>query len=130
LIGAMNHTAQLLELYSQWKHLTEREGAAILASDWTEVRRCQEGKQTLQPQIVKVSDQAKRATRQAHEFEPRLRECVNQLIQLETSNSATLETRMKSTRQEKENLDRTSSRLRQIHKSYVPSQASAWNQYS
>ena len=127
----MNATVQLLELYDQWKHLTEREGAAILASDWTEARDCQQKKQTLQPEIIKASDLVKNPSRQGtDEFEPRLRECINELIQLETNNSATLETRLKSTRQEKEKLDRTSNRLRQIHKSYVPSQAPIWNQYS
>ena len=128
----MNATVQLLELYEQWKHLTEREGAAILASDCMEVRDCQQKKQKLQPEIIKVSDLVKDSSRPADgsDFEPRLRECINELIQLETNNSATLETRLNATRQEKENLDRTSNRLRQIHKSYVPSQASVWNQYS
>ena len=123
----MNASVQLLELYDQWKHLTEQEGAGILASDWTEVRRCQLSKQELQPEIIRVSNQVKNASRESEEFEPRLRERINELIRLETNNSANLETRLKSKRQEKESLDRTSQRLRQIHKSYVPSPASVWN---
>jgi hypothetical protein len=126
----MNPSVHLLELYDQWKHFTEREGAAILASDWTEVRRCQQSKQKLQPEIIKASEHIKKAARYTDEFEPRLREFINELIQLETSNSATLETRLNEARQEKETLDRTSSRLRQIHKSYIPPQAPVWNQYS
>jgi predicted RNase H-like nuclease (RuvC/YqgF family) len=123
----MNASVELLELYDQWKQLTEREGAGILASDWAEVHRCQKSKQELQPEIIKVSDQVKKASQQSGGFEPRLRERINALIQLETSNSANLETRLESTRQERESLDRTSQRLRQIHKSYIPSQAAVWN---
>jgi predicted RNase H-like nuclease (RuvC/YqgF family) len=126
----MNSTVQLLELYDQWKSLTEREGAAILASDWTEVHRCQQSKQKLQPQIIHASDEIKNLSRHMDQFEPRLRECINELIQLENFNSANLELRLKSAREEKDNLDRTSQRLRQIHKSYVPSQGSVWDQYS
>lgn len=123
----MEASVQLLELYDQWKQLTEREGAGILASDWTEVHRCQKSKQELQPEIIKVSTQVKKASQQSEELEPRLCERINELIRLERSNSANLETRLESTRQEKESLDRTSQRLRQIHKSYIPSQAAVWN---
>jgi hypothetical protein len=123
-------SAHLLELYQQWKGLTEREGAAILASNWAEVRSCQEKKQKLQPQIIKISDQLKNASRGASQFQDRIRECVNELIQLETRNSANLAGRLQTAKEKIDSLDCTSSRLRQLHKSYVPAQGSAWNQYS
>ncbi len=126
----MDASLQLLELYEQWKSLTQREGAAILASDWTEVRRCQEKKQKLQPEIIHASEQMKKALRDGNDVEPRLRECINELIQLETNNSANLEVRIQAAKDEKDDLDRTSSRLKQIHKSYVPLQTSGWNHYS
>ena len=123
----MNGRVQLLELYDQWKHLTQEEGAAILASNWIEVHRCQQDKQKLQPEIVKISEQVETSSAEKDEFGPRLRERINQLIQLETSNNDNLGTRLQSARQEKEKLDRTSQRLRKIHKSYVPSQDAVWN---
>src|SRR5687768_13205483 len=104
----MNASAELLDLYDQWKNLSEREGAAILASDWTEVQRCQESKQELQPQIIDVSDRVKSASQDTDEFEPRLRETINELIQLENKNSANLEIRLQSAKQDKDDLDRTS----------------------
>lgn len=123
-------TAHLLDLYQQWKSLTEQEGAAILASNWLEVRKCQEKKQKLQPQIIKISDQLKSASRGGNLVQDRIRECVNELILLETRNSASLAVRLQTVREKKDRLDLTSHRLRQVHKSYVPAQAAAWNQYS
>ena len=123
----MNPGVQLLELYDQWKHLTNQESAAILASDWTALHRCQQEKQKLQPEIIQASDQVRNASEGPDEFSPRLRERINELIQLETNNSHHLGTRLKSARQEKEKLDFTSQRLRKIHKSYVPSQNAVWN---
>lgn len=125
----MDCSAQLLELYQQWKSLTEKEGAAILASDWMEVRRCQKQKQQLQPQIIRTADLTKNAPSMP-EFETRIRECVNELIQLESDNNASLEKRLESTRKEITGLDRTSHRLRQVHKSYVPAPGNVWDQYS
>lgn len=126
----MDHSAQLLELYQQWKSLTEREGAAIHASDWVEVRRCQKQKQQLQPEIIRVTGLTKTSPGTGSQFNARIRECINELIQLESANNVTLEKRLESARKEKDGLDLTSHRLRQVHKSYVPSTGNAWNQYS
>lgn len=126
----MNPGTDLLELFQQWKSLTEKEGAAILASDWAEVRRCQQVKQQLQPQIVRASDAAGSSHGPGSGFQARIRQCVNELIQLETHNNTTLGERLESTRREKDGLDRTSHRLRQVHKSYVPAHGNVWNQYS
>jgi regulator of replication initiation timing len=123
----MNASVQLFELYDQWKHLTNEEGAAILASNWIEVHRCQQDKQKLQPEIARVSDQVENTSEESDELRPRLRERINELIQLETSNNDNLGNRLQSARQEKEKLDSTSQRLRKIHKSYVPAQDPVWN---
>lgn len=126
----MNASGHLLDLYDQWKKLTESEGAAIGVSNWIEVRRCQQSKQKLQPQIIRASDHMKEPAPSASALDPRLRDCVNQLIQLENNNSAQLALRIKSAKQEIDGLECTTQRLRQIHKSYVPSQGPVWNQYS
>ena len=126
----MDPSAHLLDLYQKWKDLTEQEGAAILASNWLEVRRCQKAKQQLQPEIIRISDQLKKTAAPGSHFEHRIRESINELIQMETRNSATLADRLQTARSQKDDLDRTSSRLRQLHKSYVPAPGNAWNKYS
>lgn len=122
--------AELLELYQEWKRLTEKEGAAIQSSNWAEVRHCQKAKQQLQPKIIQASDLAKTAQEAGSDFEGRIRECINELIRLETRNSETLERMLEAVEQEKNGLDRTSHRLKQVQKSYTGSRGSAWDQYS
>ena len=126
----MEPSAHLLELYQEWKSLTEKEGAAIQASNWAEVRFCQKSKQQLQPKIIRTTDLTKTAPGGGTEFEAQVRECVNELIQLETRNQETLEKRLSSAEKEKNGLERTSHRLKQVQKSYAPARGPAWDQYS
>jgi hypothetical protein len=126
----MNLNAELLELYQEWKRLTEKEGAAIIASDWVEVRSCQKQKQQLQPKIIQASDAAKNSPGGRSEFEAQIRECVNELIQLETRNSEALGKRLEAAEKERSGLDQTSQRLKRVQKSYSGTRESAWDQYS
>jgi hypothetical protein len=126
----MNVNAELLELYQEWKRLTEQEGAAIMASNWTEVRSCQKAKQELQPRIIQATDGAKNAPGERSEFEAQIRECVNELIRLETRNSEALGKRLEAAEKEKGGLEQTSQRLKRVQKSYSGQRESAWDQYS
>lgn len=127
----MDAHAELLALYQQWKQLTEQEGAAIIASNWTEVRSCQKTKQQLQPKIIRATDVAKHEPGGGPEFETQIRNCVNELIQLETRNSQTLEQRLHQAEQERSSLQQTSHRLRRVQMSYSGPRGSAWDgQYS
>jgi hypothetical protein len=126
----MNANAEILELYQEWKRLTEKEGAAIMASDWVEVRSCQKAKQQLQPKIIQVTDAAKNAPGGRSECEAQIRECVNELIQLETRNSEALGKRLEAAEKERSGLEQTSQRLKRVQKSYSGTRESAWDQYS
>jgi hypothetical protein len=126
----MEANAELLELYQEWKRLTEKEGAAILASSWADVRNCQRLKQQLQPKIIQATDAAKHAPGHGSDFEARIRECVNELIQIETRNSEALGKRLEAAEKERSELDRTSHQLKQVQKSYGGTRGSAWDQYS
>lgn len=129
----MEDGSQLWDLYQEWKRLTESEGTAILGSDWQEVSRCQKAKQLLQPAIIRVTENAQRAligSPGASTFEGKVRQHVNELIQLESRNSATLQERLDTAREERQELDRTSRQLRQVHQSYGGRGGAGWNQYS
>jgi hypothetical protein len=126
----MNANAEILELYQEWKRLTEKEGAAIMASNWAEVRSCQKAKQQLQPKIIHASDAVKNAPGARSEFEAQIRECVNELIQLETRNSEALGKRLEAAEKERSALEQTSQRLKRVQKSYSGTRESAWDQYS
>ena len=125
--------SQLWDLYHRWKELTEHEGMAILSSNWSEVRRCQQAKQDLQPEIIRLTGQAKKEMASAtawSTFEDRVRQVVNELILLESRNNSSLQERMEQARRERNELEVTSQRLRQVHRSYAPASGPVWNQYS
>jgi len=129
----MQSAAQLWDLYEEWKRLTEAEGAAILTSDWPEVRRCQNNKKQLQPQIIRLTQVTKAECSSPAEIEQidtQVRSYVNELIQLETRNNGVLQGRLELLAQERFEINRTASRLRQIHKSYVPPRDAVWDRYS
>lgn len=129
----MDASRELWELYQQWKRLTREEGAAIRSSNWTEVRRCQCAKKDLQPEIIRVtgvaSAECPSALRQ-DEINQRIRECVNELIGLERENNQELQLRLEALEKERDALERTSSRLRQVQKSYAPANPAGWNRLS
>ena len=125
--------AQLWDLYHEWKRLTESEGMAILTSNWSEVHRCQKAKQDLQPEIIRLTDQAKKELASASarsDFEGRIRQVVNELILLESRNSTNLQQQVSHGQRERAQLDMTSQRLRQVRQSYVPKSGPMWDQYS
>ena len=129
----MHSSALLWELYEEWKRLTSAEGAAISSSDWSEVRRCQTAKKQLQPRIIRQSESAKAEclTNVDHEeLESQIRSYVNQLILLETQNNDILQSRLALLAKERSEVERTSVRLRKIHKSYAPERGPAWDRYS
>lgn len=129
----MHSASQLWELYEEWKRLTITEGAAITASNWSEVRRCQTNKKQLQPRIIQLTEICKKECTTPAEIEQidsRVRSYVNDLIQLESRNNQVLQDRLQLLAQERVEMDRTASRLRQIHKTYVPPPQAVWDSYS
>jgi len=121
----MSPVDELAALYAQWRSLTEGEGEAIESGSWTEVEHYQSAKSRLQPRIVEVSQRIEVAI---HELQ--FRPVVEELITLERRNSDRLRDTRHSAEQEKQDLDKSSRNLRQLHKSYVPPARAHWQSYS
>jgi hypothetical protein len=123
---------QLWAAYGDWKTFTEQEGLAIDTADWPRVRQIQEEKRALQAQIIHLTEQAQHQFSAPfdHDFDTRLRAIVNELILLETQNNLTLQGTLEHAREQKNRLEATSSRLRQLHNSYVPSRHPVWENFS
>jgi DNA anti-recombination protein RmuC len=121
----MTATEELNALYKQWRRLTQTEGDAIRLAAWSQVDQCQHAKAQLQPRISEV---ASRIETDSHErlFRP----VVDELIQLEQQNREVLQAHRQVAQQQKEELDKASRHLRQIHRSYVPLAAAHWQSYS
>ena len=125
----MDAIEQLWQAYQSWKELTQREGAAIRGSNWSEVHSVQKRKRSLQAEIIRLTDKAK-ATCPEEGFDAHLRSIVNELIALETQNNLILQTCVDSAADEKQRLDTASSQLRRVHSRYVPSREPAWENLS
>lgn len=121
----MTPADELSALYQQWRSLTEDEGEAIEAGDWTSVEQFQATKARLQPRIIEVSQRLDVAT-----HERQFRAIVEELMQLERRNSASLQGRRQAANEQMRELDKASRHLRQLHKSYVPPARTHWQSYS
>ena len=124
---------QLWAVYREWKNLTEREGLAIRRGDWPRVHDTQEEKRALQSEIIRLTEEihAHFSAAANHDgFDTRLRTIVNELILMETQNNLTLQSLMDAANEQKRELETTSSRLRQVHQSYVPSRNPVWENFS
>jgi hypothetical protein len=121
----MTALEELRALYEQWRLLTEEEGDAIEAGDWTRLHQSQAGKTRLQPRIDEVSRRVDAGVAAA-EFRP----IVARLMDLERRNQARLKSRQQDAQAEKRELDRSSRHLRQLHQTYVPPARAHWQSYS
>jgi hypothetical protein len=121
----MNSANELTALYDQWRRLTKEEGEAIGSGAWARVDHYQTAKSRLQPRIVEVSQRLESAMHEGW-FRP----VVEELMALECRNSTRLLEKRQSADDQKEEMDKTSRHLRQIHRSYVPSARTSWQSYS
>jgi hypothetical protein len=121
----MNAVSELTALYEQWQSLTESESQAIEAAAWVQVEQYQAAKSRLQPRITEVTQRLD-ATVLEREFRP----VIEELIRLEHRNNALLQQQRSAAERQRQELDRTSRSLRQIHKSYVPPVRTHWQSYS
>lgn len=121
----MNPISELTALYEQWRSLTEAEGQAIEATAWVQVEQYQSAKGRLQPRIAEVTQRLDAST-----LEREFRAVVEGLMRLEHRNNALLQRQRHAAERQKQELDRTSRNLRQIHKSYVPPVRTHWQSYS
>ena len=124
----------LFDAYDSWEQLTRAEGAAIQSGDWARVAECQQAKQTLQKQIIHLTESAQAECIEtgldSKNFERDLRPIINNLIAMENRNSELIAIRRQAADVEKLDLDQASQNLRRVQKSYSPPTAAVWNSYS
>lgn len=123
----MSPADELAALFAQWRSLTEEEGKAIESGAWAQVEHYQSAKSRLQPRIVEVSQ---RIGIEVAVHELQFRPIVDELMTMERRNAARLRDTRSSAEQEKQDLDKSSRNLRQLHKSYVPPARAHWQSYS
>lgn len=127
----------LVDLYAEWRRLTDLEGAAIGADEWPNVARQQQLKRELQDQIVQTTEQwhsewtATETEADANNrFEQEFRPIVTDLIQRETRNHELICQRRCRAQSQLATLRQSSTRLRGIQRAYSSESSSRWQSYS
>ncbi len=126
----------LVELYAEWRRLTDLEGTAIDHDEWPSVARQQQLKQELRDQIVHTTEQwhlewaATETETASVRFEREFRPIVADLIQRETRNHELICQRRHRVQSELASLNQSSARLRGIHRAYATDAGSRWQSYS
>jgi hypothetical protein len=130
----MNAQQDLLELFQEWRTLTEAEGQAIRSAIWPEVNRCQDAKFHLQSRLMLVHEslQAERRAQglDPETYDPPYRQVVTELIRLEQRNGEWLADQYQQAECQNQDLARTSRNLRQVHRAYASGAPTHWHSYS
>lgn len=126
----MNRDAQLLDLYQQWRALTQAETVAIQEGNWGKLLETQEQKKALQDRIDAVEMEAKRETEFQDRADSGLKETLHELILLEQQNAAALADRQQELQFEQQQINRSRGNLRQLQKAYSGAVGAVWQSYS
>ena len=126
--------SQLLELYAEWRRLTDLEGEAIRAADWPAVEEQQNLKHALQPRITRASIWFREAALAGGlpetQFETEFRPVVGELVDLELRNREELCRRREALQADRQSMGQSANRLRGIRRSYTLQPASSWQSWS
>ena len=117
----MNRPPTSLELCERWRLLSEAEGDAILAADWSKVAEAQAAKLELQTLL-----DAARQREGANVPAP----LAAHLIALEHRNQDRLRVRQQAAHAAQAELELAGQNLRRVHRAYAPGPPPRWNSFS
>lgn len=120
--------------YTQWRALSEAENGSIRAGQWMHVDRIQESKRNLQQFIVGATQELRKQCVACgidpDVVEARLRDLINDLIHMESTNGRELAEQMRAVREQQQQLDASSHNLRQVKRVYSSGRDTHWESYS
>jgi hypothetical protein len=123
--------AHLLHLCGEWRELSNREGAAIAAGQWTQVAEAQLTKESLQKQIgSSISALRKEAAQEGTDVTSWLQGLGAELIAIEEKNCRLLKDQETVFCQQSKGLQKSRRSLRQMQKAYTGAAAPVWHSYS
>ena len=129
----MSAQQELRRAYEQWRALTESEGQAIRAAQWSQVAVCQAEKRLLQTQIKAAGTELQRelsATTNRVAIEREFDLIVDELLVREIENSKFLAGQRQQAEQQESQLYQACRQLRQIHQAYGTERHALWHSYS
>jgi hypothetical protein len=130
----MSTEKALLDAYAEWRRLARAGGRAIRLRQWGLLLECQQVSQKLQPQITRLTREARNEWR-ASGADPvaqgeKIQSVVLELIDLVKSNKSMLKAARDAARSERKQLEQASQNLKRLQQSYVVSRPAAWTSFS
>jgi hypothetical protein len=129
----MTPEAQLLQLYQQWRALTQAEAVAIQQANWARLLETQNQKKSLQERIEKAEQtlsEGRAGCPQHAAGKDQFKETLHELILLEQQNAAALAGRQQELQLEQRQLDKSRGNLRQLQRAYSSIPSAVWQSYS
>jgi hypothetical protein len=136
----MNEPAEVVRLraalrdgYEQWRQLTEAEGIAIAAGQWTQVELQQRAKQQLQSVLDSIRRDLRAACRACGRavqgIEREFHSLIEELLALEARNNQALVDRRTQAMSEEQRLQQAVQKLHQIRGAYALPRPMLWESY-
>ena len=122
----MTPYSQLIELYADWRKLSDQECEALRHQNWGRVAESQARKKSLQDVISTVFKTCTVEQRRSAQ----IKEILSELIQSEQANQQLLERIRKTAEKERGDLGGVARTLRRIHGSYGQQPQTVWHSYS
>ena len=131
----MSAEKNLFNAYTEWIRLAKAEAEAIDSSNWELLNNCQDtALAKLQPNIVALTAAARREWSQPGvdktAKEKKLRDIVQELIQLKNRNAELLNERCAAMKEQVNQLNQASRNLKQIRQSYSAPSPKGWSSFS
>lgn len=125
----MNRSTPLLDLYGEWRRLSQEESQAIADGQWHALEKFQAAKKALQGAIIQAQAAWEHAAIPVGPSPGELRSLIGELIAMEHRNEETLARKLSAATAEQEKLDRSRRRLRRIQQSYSGPASTRWKSY-
>jgi hypothetical protein len=124
----------LFNAYAEWRRLARAAHRAICKRDWTFLLECQRVIRGIQPNITKLTLEARNEWKQPKVDgaikEEKLRAVISELKGLLGSNQKLLEACRNRALSEREKLEQAGRNLKRLQNSYVSARSSAWASFS
>ena len=124
----------LTQLYADWRRLTEAETESLRRDAWERLAEIHRQKSALQQDIIAATEpfdaEFARLGATVPAAENPFRKIVSELILLETRNAEILSAKRAAAEAERATLERTTTTLRHVARSYGHPIGSVWHSYS
>lgn len=130
----MSAEKALLKSYLEWRRLTVAVGRAIHTRNWDFLLECQQVMQKLQPEVTRLTGEARAEWRQSGADvagkEKNLNAVISELMELGKRNQLLLRAVRQAAQAERDRLEQAGQNLKRLQQSYAVARPAAWTSFS